>query len=300
MSKASRRIKLVVTGDLEAKVLAASLRRQFPSSCVDGVPVSWQTPRKVHGATTHRLRPGAPPSNPMRTLAKAVLAEALIGDGGRPADLVVAIDDLELHNVDQPDAVCAAFRAAMAEEAPRFLRDRSAHEQAEARGLIRSRCSFHLVSPMIESYFFGETDALLRVGCGRGVTPLVRSSDWEDFWVTDPAFVARCEAENEKKAAPPLANNWWREERHAKHYLESLVAQAGRFYEETAGGAEALSTLDWPFVPREAVDCPLIRALFADLADFFGVHSPLGEGTQSPHTYSGLPGPRSSRLLRNM
>jgi len=296
-----RRIRLVVTGDLERKALVRSLRQHFPQEDLHGTPVTWLPPRKTNGVTTHRLRANASPSNPMCTLARAVLAEALDGADGKPADLVVAIDDLELHNVDQPAVVCQHFVAATHQELERRLRGLLSGEQDAARARVRERCSFHLLSPMIESTFFGEKAALVRAGCAPTVSPALRTTDWEDFWCTDPSFLLRSTEVNAAKAAAPLANSWWREERHAKHYLEHLVSDHDGFYEETVGGARALEPLTWPTVPRQPTECPLIRALFDDLANFFGIFSPLPSGTPSPHTCaSGIPGPRSTRLLRNL
>lgn len=296
-----RRIRLVVTGDMERKALMPSLRRHFPTNDVHGVQVTWLAPRMTNGVTTHRLRAEADPSRPMSTLARAVLAEALDGSEGTPADLVIAVDDLELHNTDQPDVVCAHFRRAFEQELGKRLMGLLDGERDDTRALVRARCSFHLVSPMIEAYVFGEDDALRRAGCADSVAPMLRSTDWEDFWCVDPGFQPTCLAENTKKAAPPLANTWWQEERHAKHYLEHLVFQdEGAFYEETREGARALEVLAWPAVPRQDTECALVRALFEDLSDFFGVHSPMVGGVPSPHTYAGHPTPSSSRLLRNM
>ena len=115
-------IKLIVTGDMEKLALSASLSKIFPAHH-QGQSVEWLPARKVDGATSHRLRKDATPSRPMRSLARAMLAEAL---GGRnknqpPADLVIVIDDLELGNLDQPELVAAHFRQAVVQE----LQDRT-------------------------------------------------------------------------------------------------------------------------------------------------------------------------------
>ncbi len=111
------RIRVIVTGDLERLAMVPSLRRWFPDKDLDDHPVVWSRAQKWHGATTHRLRAGTGPSKPMRTLARAMLAEAFDGADGTPSDLVVVIDDLELHNVDQPDVVCDHFRRGRAARA---------------------------------------------------------------------------------------------------------------------------------------------------------------------------------------
>lgn len=294
------RIQLIVTGDMERRALAPSLRAQFPPVAPNGCAVDWLEPRKLSATTTHRLRAGQPPSSPMLGLAKAVVVEALRGATGQPADLVLAVDDLELHNVDQPDVVCDHFRRAVITALAQHTAGWLTGDQQAARNTVRARCSFHLLSPMVEAVLFGEHAALVRAGCHPAAVPQLRSTDWEDFWCTDPAFLPRCATENAKKAGPPQPMPWWREERHAKHYLDHLIDLNNGFYDETQQGARALVSLDWPSVPKAPADCPLVRAMFEDLADFFGVHSPLGPGTRSPHTYSGPPSPGSTQLLRNM
>jgi len=94
------RIKLIVTGDMEKLALHESLRRVFPGER-DGEEVIWEQPRKIHCTTSHPLREDRRPSQPMVELARAMLAEVGIGRTGQPADLVVAIDDVELGNLER-------------------------------------------------------------------------------------------------------------------------------------------------------------------------------------------------------
>ena len=61
-----------MTGDMEKAALHESLRRFFPDRRA-GRKVEWLTPQMLDGVTTHQLRPGAPPSNPMIALARAML-----------------------------------------------------------------------------------------------------------------------------------------------------------------------------------------------------------------------------------
>lgn len=84
------RIKLIVTGDLEKLALPQSLKKHFPS-IQNGKSVIWDEPRKTHGATSYQLQSfnvGGLLSNPMKELAKTMLAEALEGKkkGQSPAD----------------------------------------------------------------------------------------------------------------------------------------------------------------------------------------------------------------------
>ncbi len=282
--------------------MVASLKRWFPTKDLGGVAVQWARPQMKHGATSHRLRPEGLPSNPMMGLARAMIAEALDGADGTPSDLVLVVDDLELHNIDQPEVVCVHFRSAVETElSRRFHRlGTLVGEQQDARASVQARCGFHLISPMVESYLFGEHAALVRAGCATTVSPQVATPDWEQFESTDPPFLVSSNARNAEMAATPLFNTWWREEHHAKHYLEHLVNQCDGFYDETVGGVAAFEALEWPEVVAPPDVCPLIRALFGDLADFFGIFSRLPSGIRSPHTYSGPPRPGSRQLLRNM
>ena len=293
-----RRIRFIVTGDLERAAMVRSLRRMFGDQTHSNEQVQWLTPRMTPGATTHRLRLDAPPSRAMVGLARAMLAEALEGSDGTPADLVVAIDDLELHNIDQVGVVCAHLRASV----ERVLDERQLNLAAErrARAALRERCAFHLLSPMVESYLFADGQALQRAGCDPAHRPCLRSADVEDFWSTDPSWGDHIRSANARQHTPPRSAGWWREERHAKHYLEHLVSLSGRLYEETRGGVDAFAALNWAALPTEPGFVPLIRALFDDLSDFFGVESPLPVGSPSPHTYPPRTADRGSLLLRNL
>jgi hypothetical protein len=293
-----KRIRFVVTGDLERKAIAASISALFPRTASDGNPVVWLRAQKVPAATTHRLTTSVPPSGTMKALARRVIAEAAEGEDGSPADLVIAVDDLELHNFDQPEVVCDHFQRAMELE----IEDRKLSQAAERRlrTHIRDRCSFHLLCPMVEAYFFGEPEALTRAGCAPGVEPLLVKEDVEDFECRDPVWLPNCTAENRRKAQPPNPMPWWREERHPKHYLEHLVARNGGFYDEVLGGNEALKALDWHRVPSDGQSVMFARALFEDVADFFGVSNPLGQGEPASFTYPARKVNRSKLLLRNL
>jgi regulator of protease activity HflC (stomatin/prohibitin superfamily) len=133
-------IRFVVTGDLERKAIAASISARFPQMASDGNPVAWLRAQKVPAATTHRLTASAAPSGTMKALARRVIAEAAAGEDGNPADLVIAVDDLELHNIDQPEVVCDHFQRAMELE----IEGRKLSQSAEQRlrthiQLIRDR-----------------------------------------------------------------------------------------------------------------------------------------------------------------
>lgn len=288
------RIKLIVTGDMEKLALHESLKRYFPSSR-NGEEVVWDKPHCVSGATSFRLAQGKPPNTAMQKLAQAMLAEALAGKIGTPADLIVVIDDVELGNLGQEAVIAAHFRQAVKHElASRYA---SASVQTRHGGIVRTKCSFHLLKPMVESYLFGDREALVLAGVPSGIEPvLVHPSDVEQFESGDPVWLPTCVAENIKRQQ---ANPWWQHERHPKHYLEHLTERSQVFYEETRHGKNALLALRWDKVPKCPDDTPIIRALFEDIADWFGIASPLG-GATHPAFYPAKSVNRNSLLLRNM
>ncbi|TQF14694.1 hypothetical protein FJV41_17355 [Myxococcus llanfairpwllgwyngyllgogerychwyrndrobwllllantysiliogogogochensis] len=288
----SLRIKLIVTGDLERLALHESLRQLFPSKR-GTAEVVWEQPRKLHCATSHQLSPGKAPSEPMLALAQAMLTEVGIGKNGEPADLVVVIDDVELGNRGQEATVVQHFRAAVNKK----LNNHSGSAQARYRSLLREKCSFHLLCPMVESYLFGDEKALSAAGVPIGQSPQLVSSDVEQFQTDDPAWLPICHKENgnRKRAAP-----WWAHERHPKHYLEHLTERAGVFYEETDHGKRALTDLRWLQVPKASVDAPVIRSLLEDISDWFGDPNPLGNGALHPDLYPPKSVNRGNLLLRNL
>lgn len=292
------RIRFIVTGDLERAAMVSSVSRWFARETAADEAIEWLPPRKVNAATSHRLTASKAPSHPMRTLARAAIAEACEGKHGEPADLVVVVDDVELHNLDQPAVLCAHFRAAV--EAEIIARQLSATAEQRLRDRVRARCSFHLLCPMVEGYLFGETAALVRAGCAADIEPKRAQPDIEAFESCDERWRPEWEAENARKAAPPDPMPWWREQCHAKHYLEHLVARGGGFYDETIGGAQAFAALDWPRVPAHPTAAAFARAMFEDISDAIGCPNPLGAGGMSSLTYPARSVNRMSLLLRNM
>ena len=204
---------------------------------------------------------------------------------------------LELANADQPQHVMGWVRRGVDEALKARFSSSTAH--ARAQQSVRARCSFHLLAPLVESYFFGERAALLRAGVAERAPVYRVGADVEDFATDDAAFMPEVRARNAQKLADGIA--WWDEARHPKRYLEFLVASSSApatgFYDELRGGREALETLDW----RAAVagGGAFARALFQDIADGLAVVNPLGDGSPSPHTYPAKAVNRATLTLRN-
>jgi hypothetical protein len=295
-----KHIRFIVTGDLERAAIVASLSRLFPPQTAAGELVEWLRPRKVHGATTRRLQADREPDAGMRALARAMVAEAWEGAGSKPADLVIVVDDVELHNFDQRGLICEHFRTAVERELERRAKVLGMGAEQRMRNCLRERCSFHLLCPMVEAYLFGDRHALRRAGCGPGVRPRLVNQDVEEFESTDPQWLPHCRTTNRRQADPPMPMPWWREERHAKHYLEHLAERSGAHYDEVVAGVAAFSRLDWRQVAASGGPAPLAWSLFEDVADFFAVPNPLSVGAGSSLTYPARHVHRASLTLRNL
>jgi hypothetical protein len=280
------RVQLVVTGDMEREALAASLRHAFPEHELDFLPTL-----KVQDFTSSRLgsHPGRVPGQKTRaqSMAQTIVSAFEPGQFLKAIpDLVLAVDDLELVNVDQPHVVTAY----LAREIELTLKDRKllASDETRVRALLRDRASFHLFVPMPEAYFYAEPDALARAGVKAESRFDVASHDTETFEVDDPAY-----REWLGKRAP----NAVEPHRHPKQYLRYLCdpsANIERAYRETKEGVRAFETLAWSEVTaRTSREC-YARALLEDFADG------IGASWQSPGPVAPLTARRSGGLLRNL
>jgi hypothetical protein len=294
------RIRLVVTGDLEKRALGPSLERIL---CSAGADVRFESFLVPGGAlTTNRLpdpsNPALPTPTPVRRLAKALVTETLIPRSKTEPvpDLVVGVDDLELANIHQPHVVTAWVRRAVQE----VIAERYSSQDAADRNQksLRLRCSFHLLVPLAEAYFFGELAALARAGVAAQIPVHRIGTDVEQFETDDPRFLQLAQVRNTEKAE--AGYSWWREERHPKRYLEFLVDSSEGLYEEMKGGVRALETLDWPNVGATAQTTQFVRALFEDLSDALDMTNPLGAGTVSKWTYPERTVRRETLTLRNL
>lgn len=278
--------------------MVTALRSHFPEINADGVEVEWDPkPRKINEITTYRLPKlelDRRPSSAMQTLADALVAEAVTGKrrDEAPAELVIAICDVELGNLNREHIILEHLRSALAERLSDYdLKTRERHRET-----VRNRCSFHLIRPMVEAAFFGDAATLVRAGVSPTVRPSLVSADLEEFESDDLLWLPTCTERNLHKQQNL---EWWREEKHAKHYLEHLSERGGgATYDEIKQGVGALSYLDWGLATR-GQPSPFLRALFDDIAAFFGVPSPLGPGVSSPLT-SLAPDTPQDRWLRNL
>lgn len=213
-------------------------------------------------------------------------------------DLIIAVDDLELANMDHLDVVVAHARAALDIEVER--RFSSANAQDRLKEKLRDRCSFHFLCPMVEAYFFGDAPSLALLGVPEESPPRLTSGDVERFESDDPTWLPECRERNARLHA--LGKIWWREERHPKNYLQHLVSRTApaAIYDEVEDGAPAFKDLDWHRVASAPHSALIARSLFQDLSDWFGVVNPLGAGATASQTYPPPTVRREQRILRNL
>jgi len=282
---------------LEKKALHKSLKRFFPKER-HGQEVRWETPRWLNGATSNRLRPlknnNVKISKPMKKLAQAMFDEVFI----TKADLVIVIDDVELHNLDQESIIAEHFRKAI-----ELVINKKGNDQSKCyRNILREKCSFHLLKPMMESYFFGDIAALQKTGISASITPkLVHETDVELFETNDPdpEWLKQCRDENMKNSRNNLN---WKYEKHPKNYLEHLIERShpGMIYHETDQGKNALESIAWNKVPKCKSDTPFIRSLFEDIADWFEIQNPMGYGDINKCVYPEKSVNSNDLILRNL
>jgi hypothetical protein len=283
------RVQLIVTGELERLGLHLSLRKLFASTEAD---VEFLPSLKTQDFTSNRVGALLPKELATRSLA-AKLAGSLVstvypGRGGTlQADHVIAVDDLELVNADQPEHVLEYFRHAVRAHVESTFPTAVTRERVYQA--LAQRGSFHLLAPMVETYFFGEAAALERAKATRAPNRFGAARDLEDFEVDDPAYLA---------PAPSTAP--WKTEprhRHPKNYVRYLCDPTGtqlRAYRETHEGLDALQGLSWTAVLRNDAHSAFARALVDDVADALNVPSPC------PGTCSPLTARKGDGLLRNI
>ncbi|MCP3136520.1 hypothetical protein [Pyxidicoccus xibeiensis] len=284
-----KQVVLITTGRCEQLALGASLKRYFPDA-------TFITPEHRHSFTSTRVQlTPAPPPRPggpepvVDRLAKAMVAMTDPGRDGVPPDLVIAVDDVELVNLNQIEVVTSTLRNAVKRHLDTFAWS-SARRREQAAERVREHCSFHLLCPMLEAYFFGEPAALTRAGAKRPSTVDAQTHDLEDFLTEEAEFLA----------APTDSKHWAKADRakHPKRYLQYLIDPEGadeKSYREAEGGMRALRDLDWSRVLSVEAHTQLARSLFSDLADALGVDSPFLDPCH-PLTSNR----RADRVLRNL
>lgn len=287
-------IQLLVTGDTEQRALVEALSAALPQTR-DGDRVIWAPAMQMREPARKPLQPyrGTPAAGMVKVAQKMLEALGSKTYLGQRPDLVLAIGDVELHNMNKETLLVTHLRAALQREATQ-------HTPATV-GLLRARCAYHLLRPMVEASFFGDAATLGRAGVAPAhQNPPLRARDVEEFETVDqnPDWRSFCAARNAIHTTEP----WWRQERHPPSYLHHLTRrEGGPPYRKLEGGVNALRSLPWVDV-IDTEPSPYLRALFDDLAAWFGAPSPLRPAlTPAPlaPTHPDATAP-AARLLRNL
>lgn len=292
-------VAIVTTGDLEFRALADFLQKLFPT-------VEFRS-EKGPSFTSARVRGDVLGSSKAQAVVERLAGRLVAAiDPGRKskheqvADFALAIDDLELFNADQPELVVKVFCAAVRRHVSDFWPSQTRRDKAYAR--LREAASFHLLSPMVEAYFYADPDALQSAGAKQSAR-VKPNCDLESFQTADPDY----EHATQHLACP--AENWsataWYP-RHPKHYLNYLHAPDDPYdpdpkaahYKETEHGVAALRQLSPPRLFDVREHMRFLRSLLTDLADALQLDRPYSfDGDCHPVTF--LPGGKHN-TLRNV
>lgn len=270
-----RRVGLIVTGRTEYYGMGEAMKRLFPAHQFDclpliGDPYDGFTSKQLNQEHIHS------PPEACRDLIRLAAQEAL-GDRRRTAyDLIVILDDLELVNAHQPELVASVMKAA----ANMHLDLLPGGTRGRTEEALKGKVSFHLVAPMIESWFFIDNEALAMAGVPR-IDSVVfdKDIDPEAFLTSDQDYqnASSCictsfmqqQAAHRKRNKPKWVDNSNRS-RHPKGYVQWLTRDPQNkkctTYKEAEHGSNALRQLDWTkAVPTKPGHLGFIKALVEDL-----------------------------------
>jgi hypothetical protein len=290
-------VRLIMTGKAEFHGMGVFLSKVFPDVTFEVELVDSFTSARVRDIPIPISAPLLIDKFVDRVIA-AIDPGRKKADGGVP-DYVVAIDDLELFNLDQPNVVTNAVREAICRRVT--AKWPSLERQNRCFELLRERASFHLLCPMLESYFF-TCPASLQAVKVQLLPDLVPGHDVEDFETRDTSYLVHFNAlpaSGADQVLRPQTSTWFA--KHPKEYLKYLVSggqTATKIYRETKQGAAALQAL----IPANALaignHCRFLRSLIHDLAEALNVSPPVEiAGESHPETSAHL---NPNRLLRNI
>ncbi len=236
-----------------------------------------------------------PPQAACDLVARA--AQEALGDRRHPAaDLVIIVDDLELANAEKPERVVSVMRRAIQIHLNSLKR---VDIRARTQEVLRTKVSFHLIAPMIEAWFFADSDALSRAGVEDvAAVCFPKEIDPESFITEDEAYLAAKEADcpalaalrsrdprKLKKKRPKWLGSGPRD-RHPKGYLQwlcrALERESCTRYSETKDGGLALAKIRWKMLlDRQSEHFQFLRALIEDLEEGFGDELVFNRGSVS-------------------
>jgi hypothetical protein len=277
-------ITMIVTGDMERRGLASSLKKVFHQADFSIQKVDSFTSTKV-------LWPPPKARGVQSAIEKYATAFLAALDPGRREprpDYVFGIDDLELENRTRPDAVIHAFRCAVAAEMENRRSTMNARSCDKFAARVKDNCSFHLFVPMLEAYFYADPVALRSIGCVRNPV-LDPCCDVEQFQTTDPDYLTPS-----PQPSLPWAIDLGSRPFHPKRYLQFLLEPT--LYSETDQGVRGLSGISWRSVLGRSDQTLFLRSLFQDLAHAVGLEVSSFPGSTHPLTSAHS---NPNRILRN-
>lgn len=290
-------VRIIPTGRAELFGLQRCFERLFPNHSFEMVKErddENDLPVPFPGFTSARLKNPPVVGKHLERLIGQLASEVYPGRQGRAAGLAVLIDDLELDNIDQPEVVIATVRAAVAQHLDKIMQERGSEAARRVEVALRQKASFHLAAPMIEAWFFADSEVLPTAGVpAERLPPLLRNGvDPEYFQVDDALFsadegasCAALEKRNQKGGRRnPERPPWvltsrpdvpaFVRERHPKAYLSWLCRDGENercsTYRESEHGARALSAVNFSRMLATETICRYARALVHDLADELG------------------------------
>jgi hypothetical protein len=193
---------------------------------------------------------------------------------------------------------------------PRILA--AVYTQSRHTTALRTKVSFHVLVPMIESWLFADSQALATAGVPdvRRVR-LAPSIDLEQFETADAGFDADTGATCvcwqalsgpvRRKCRPQWLKADPFRRFHPKAYISWLCAAPDEkncsVYTETGGGAAALRELAWSALLANPEHALFARALVNDVADALGCDEPFPGAVAAEMSRTVLP---RDPVLRNM
>jgi hypothetical protein len=307
------RVAILGTGRMELQGVPPALKHLFRKHdfySVYKLPTQSE-PFDSFTSSGKPLDPAQPNGN-VDKIVQQMSGELVPGRKGEPPDLLFVLEDLELANKQQPEVVVQIFREATARHVEE-LRSNDPKRADRVVQALRSKASFHLVTPMIEAWLFADPNGPSHAGVPEDRLPpnWEQSRDPEDFLTQDPGYLeddgSACTA---WRALPPRKAKehkpgWHTEQReaHPKAFLKWLCRDPTEKnctrYRETHQGVNALERLDWAAALSSLEHCTYLRAFMEDLADGLGESPawPVG-GSVSPHTDHRKQ--RTTPMLRNI
>lgn len=257
-------VALITTGRAEESAFADFLSAHF-----EGCDVTFRT-EFTDGFTSARLLEHfeKAPSNAARLAARLVAA---VDPGARikgqqKADFAIAIEDIELANQDQAKRITEVFSNAVKAHVESVWPSRDRQHTAFAR--IKEKASFHLLSPMLESYFFTDSQSIESMDLDPKIVKK-DSADAEQFRTDQEEYLSSVD-----HLEPPFTG--WTSQKwfgsHPKHFINYHFDTPAEYdpnnnlYRETSHGAEALRKLRTDSVFVDNQYCTFLRSLINDLS----------------------------------